>query len=685
MSRLLTVTKRSFYSAAILLMASFPSNAQFKVVGYLVNWNNFVGGANAIDYNKVTHINVAFINPMDASGTLGPTASLSTVVGIVHTNNSKILASLGGAGANATNWSAVMANATTRTAFVSTIMQFVSTYNLDGIDIDIEGDLLNSNGGTINSSQYESFVVELGAALHTQNKLMSAALGTWFGYEVTNTAAQQFDWINVMAYDAYGTWTGPGQHSSYNFAVSDLAYWNNKGVDKNHLVLGIPSYGYKWVSNSSSGSSSMPYNTIVNTYPRAANQDSITPAAGQSIYYNGIPTIKNKTSLAITNASGMMMWTLQNDFVTTNPNSLIRAIDEVVQATLNNILPTVSITSPANNSTFTEGDTITIMADAIDTDGSISQVSFYSSTGSTISNIGDDATAPYSTTWIAEGTGNYNLYAKAKDNAYGTGTSSNVFVTVNATTQPRSFGGPYTIPGKIEAENFDIGKELGYHDSEAANQGAVYRSTTVDIEANNDQGGGYNVGWVVAGEWLNYAVKVTTAGTYDLTARVASNLTGSHYFHIEMNGVNVSGNIAVPNTSGWATFQTVTVPNVALTQGLQAMKLVFDTGDFNINYVNFTSTVTAISDANASGTVTAVVSPNPFSNHARLQFSLKEGGKTKVTLSNIIGASPITLTDQYFAPGDHTLEMGNLNIPSGIYLCVITSGDQTKAIKIIKE
>ncbi len=152
-----------------------------------------------------------------------------------------------------------------------------------------------------------------------------------------------------------------------------------------------------------------------------------------------------------------------------------------------------------------------------------------------------------------------------------------------------------------------------------------------------------------------------------------------------MDGVNVSGNIAVPNTGGWAAFQTVTIPNIALTQGVQAMKLVFDTGDFNINYVNFTSTVTAISDADASGTVSAVVSPNPFSTNALLKFTLKEGGKTKVTISNIIGASPITVSDQYFSPGDHSLEIGNLNIPSGIYLCVITSGDHTKSIKIIKE
>ena len=683
MLKLLPVITRSFYAIAIICLASFASQAQFKVVGYLVNWNNFVGGANAVDYSKVTHINVAFINP-DATGVPGPVTNLTTVSGIVHTNSAKILASLGGANANKPNWSAVMATPASRTAFITKLMEMVATHNLDGIDVDIEGDLLD--GITINATQYESFVLELRTALHAQNKLMTAALGIWFGQRVTNAAAQSFDWINAMAYDEFGTWTGPGQHSTYALAVRDLNYWTiNKGVDKDHLVLGIPSYGYGWVDNTANGSYSMGYASIVANYPRAVNQDSIIPAAGQSLYFNGVATIKDKTALAITNASGIMMWTLQFDLPTSHAGSLIRAVDEVVKATLNNNAPVVSITSPANNSTFTEGDVITITADATDDDGTLDQVSFYASINTTINSLGDDLTAPYSKTWKAEGPGVYNLYAKAKDNAYATGTSSNVSVTINAATQAISFSGPYAIPGVIEAENFDIGKDFGYYDLTVGNQGNAYRTTTVDIEANTDGGiSGYNVGWIQPGEWLSYTVDVTATGTYDLKVRVATQTAGK-YFHIEMNGLNVSGNIAVPNTGGWAAFQTVTIPNVSLTQGVQAMKLVFDTGDFNLNYVNFTSTVTSISDADASGNLSAMVSPNPFSHRAQLQLTLKNGGQTKVTVTNMIGASSITLADQYFAPGEHTVEIGTLNIPAGIYLCTITNGDHTKAVKIIKE
>ena len=65
--------------------------------------------------------------------------------------------------------------------------------------------------------------------------------------------------------------------------------------------------------------------------------------------------------------------------------------------------------------------------------------------------------------------------------------------------------------------------EAPFHDNDAANQGGQYRTTAVDIEATTDSGGGYNVGWFDAGEWLEYTVNVPSAGDYTLTARVATN------------------------------------------------------------------------------------------------------------------------------------------------------------------
>jgi hypothetical protein len=74
----------------------------------------------------------------------------------------------------------------------------------------------------------------------------------------------------------------------------------------------------------------------------------------------------------------------------------------------------------------------------------------------------------------------------------------------------------------------------------------------VDIETTGDSGGGYNIAWIAAGEWLKYSVNVGTSGTYMLTARVASPASGGR-LHVEFNGTNKTGAMAVPNplASAW--------------------------------------------------------------------------------------------------------------------------------------
>ena len=305
----------------VLLFISSPVLAQFKMVGYLTNWGNLATDASNVDYSKITHVNIAFINPNN-SGTLSPTTSLSTAVQTIHNNNAKVLASLGGAG-SPSSWATLMESAN-RAAFITKIVNFSKTYNLDGIDMDLEGSAIDGN--------YNDFIVALSVELKKESKLLTAAVATWNGWDINDDALAAFDFINVMSYDKFGTWTGPGQHSPYADAVSDLYYWGvTRGVAKSKLVLGLPNYGYRWETG---GSSSMTIKQIATAYSRAINQDSIHTATDGIIYYNGIPTIKQKTALAIDKASGVMWWTSQFDFPSSDNRSLIRAMDEVIQASL---------------------------------------------------------------------------------------------------------------------------------------------------------------------------------------------------------------------------------------------------------------------------------------------------------------------------------------------------------------
>ena len=146
----------------------------------------------------------------------------------------------------------------------------------------------------------------------------------------------------------------------------------------------------------------------------------------------------------------------------------------------------------------------------------------------------------------------------------------------SAPTTPYGGTAP-SLPGQVQFENYDVGgMDIAYYDTTASNAGAVYRTNAVDIQATTDTGAGYNLGWTAAREWLKYTVNVTTAGTYALDIRVASKGAGGT-FHIEVNGVDKTGPIAVADTGGWQVWKTVTKTGVALAAGPQVVRVVMDT------------------------------------------------------------------------------------------------------------
>jgi PKD repeat protein len=134
-----------------------------------------------------------------------------------------------------------------------------------------------------------------------------------------------------------------------------------------------------------------------------------------------------------------------------------------------------------------------------------------------------------------------------------------VNVTVGG-TDPTPYK-PLAIPGRIEAEDYNLGGEgVAYHDNTAGNSGGAYRSDNVDIET---QGGGTNVGWIRNGEYLTYTVNVTQPGQYAMTARVASP-NEARTIALSVDGAPPV-TIAVPNTGSFGAYATVGVLNVCPT------------------------------------------------------------------------------------------------------------------------
>jgi M6 family metalloprotease-like protein len=186
-------------------------------------------------------------------------------------------------------------------------------------------------------------------------------------------------------------------------------------------------------------------------------------------------------------------------------------------------------------------------------------------------------TVQHSSVMLVAGTQVVRLVADAVGGTGAVGNVNWIRLTLNTAGGSTPFNGvPVPLPGTIEAEHFDHGgADIAYHDNSAGNSGGAYRYTAVDLQTTRDAGGGYNVGWVTAGEWLNYSASVATAGNYTIEVRVASSGAGGT-FHIEANGTDTTGSIVVPNTGGWQTWRTVTVTGVPLAAGAQVLRLVAD-------------------------------------------------------------------------------------------------------------
>ena len=110
-----------------------------------------------------------------------------------------------------------------------------------------------------------------------------------------------------------------------------------------------------------------------------------------------------------------------------------------------NAPPTVSIASPTNNAVFIATQNITVVADAMDSDGTVTNVQFFSGTNQ----LSHTTNAPYFVVWTNVPAGTYHLTATATDNLGLTTTSSVVTISV-IEKLPLTFVGPILYDGNVD-------------------------------------------------------------------------------------------------------------------------------------------------------------------------------------------------------------------------------------------
>ena len=281
--------------------------SNFKIVGYVTP----AATLSLIDFSQVTHINYAFLLPRK-NGTLRPFGAprhLQRTVELAHTAGARVLISVGGWGWD-DEFEEMAATEKTRARFIGLVVEFMKSYNLDGVDIDWE----YPNAGA-SATNFLALMRELRQALPQPVLLTTAVIARAGDADgILPEVFDQLDFVNVMAYD-----DGSGDHSSYALAESAVRSWTSLGLPPEKCVLGVPFYARP---------SDVSYQKLLAYDKVAAEGDHLRYFTTEQ-FYNGPETLRKKTRLAMNEAGGIMIWELSQDAF--GEDSLLKVIAETAR------------------------------------------------------------------------------------------------------------------------------------------------------------------------------------------------------------------------------------------------------------------------------------------------------------------------------------------------------------------
>ena len=153
---------------------------------------------------------------------------------------------------------------------------------------------------------------------------------------------------------------------------------------------------------------------------------------------------------------------------------------------------------------------------------------------------------------------------------------------------------PATIPGKIEAENYDVGgHNKAFYDNDRENQGKVYREDEVDVVAIDDSKcgdaacTGYAIGYTNEGEWVEYTINVAADAKYDITANVAT-ASDASAMQLLIDDTEITESVAVEKIdSVWTTYKVVDIGSVELKKGEHVLRLLITGSFLNVDWISF--------------------------------------------------------------------------------------------------
>jgi chitinase len=263
--------------------------AQTKIIGYYPDWVKGDLPPSKIEFSNLTDIIHAFAWPnSDGSISMYDGLVYPALNQAVHNANEKILISMGGAG-QSDGFAPMSADSSTRATFINNVINFLETNHYDGVDIDWEVPVNNTQAQqltTLIKEMRQKFDEVDSTWLITMAVPADASEGQFFEFE---KMVNYVNWFGVMAYDFYGSWSstsGPNaplykSRQNVEGSGSDAVQYMNitRKVPKNKLVFGIPFYGKEF--NTSGW-----YKPFTGSVPEYTYSDAMSTVANGKWQYN---------------------------------------------------------------------------------------------------------------------------------------------------------------------------------------------------------------------------------------------------------------------------------------------------------------------------------------------------------------------------------------------------------------
>lgn len=228
-----------------------------------------------------------------------------------------------------------------------------------------------------------------------------------------------------------------------------------------------------------------------------------------------------------------------------------------------------------------------------------------------------------------------------------------LYINFNPIHDPNSY---FQIPARLEAENYS----------------SMYG---VAIESTSDISGIANIGWIDAGDWLEFNIDVPVTDDYTVYFRLSAN--SSTNLELRENNVTIQ-TLQVPTTGGWQSWKTLQT-DINLTSGKHKLRVYTSKGLFNLNWIELTKAgqatqVSEIHDQNIR------LYPNPVKDKLTIESNF-QSGKTDISVLNLTGNVIFTKT---FPESSTTFEIDFSSLKSGSYIVKTKNAETISSHLVIK-